>query len=1482
MDSEIPTDARLLQRYQQQSAERTACNASTQEPPLYREATVFQKAWKSVSLNAAEEVRSLPDFVVPEEMRSNILQCLSEHRRGRHDEALTSMYHELACITREMEPFVLEPGKFLLTKLMESDRKIELLFKKIEFDTTLGGFSIEGLEELWSIIHQESLTRRKWIKEMDESLKKVERSRADQITAVLRKYTVILENISFFLSADVYRLMNDEAMLINRALLANQRAIAKLFFNLIKSELKKELFHRLKWQDRVKDWKLIQKNCIVHSFSDLLPPTHTKAEISEWYRSLVNLNTSIDTYNVQCMRKIRIRYERVQQTCLAAMQRHKNNLLTLNICTKEEAEEIVNSDFLWLTEKLENHFEEELQHMDRDFEELAKQHDQNCKDLYSYFQEAMGLWDVHQLKLSQREDELQKKLDECRREHDNLTQMLEANLDIILDKMRRESSEEDLKKYLENAFSSLDDIRARFETFNQVLMDKVMAYPEAILQELISYSMSISQYFKVKEIFKQNLQGKTDSTLQDQELVKVPEAECLVEQQAESSVQENEGEEKMNSCQQENEETNIAENEEIFAQETEKKEENEDEESIPHESEETEHAEQGVMFNSSKAESSEIAIETFSTCSGNSYTVLGVEEAGKTGIPETYFTKYEQKESLPVYLKYVLIKEKVFVELKKRIRLCFFEHLEKWFAESLSNSYVFVAAKKEELNSELQLRLHLHQQKQENIETNIYSVRAVELLLHKERLECHCTGVGEALEKERAEFLRFCEQQDNICKNLESRLRDMESVFLSAPMTEKLVSFSNNLHSELHNHLEMIQVSLRSYRNYLEEAFGKLRDSNVDFLKACRLFLEGGNFSPEEVKSFSKRLQEESERIDAFEGLIKTDMEKMESSCLEQATELIHQSETKFRYLFMNRVFMEKIQQFLTNLRVQIKSEVANSNLQAVTLNSYLEKLRQKIDACAHPTAYAKHLFQALTSEELYDFAKVALKELKKRSQYLDCLLVKAMSLHENEDFAPLATDVTLQDPVAVGTRTECLGDDNKVMVMGLDPVKFPLLNPSRMGKSAVDDLAISVIKNLLEIQPHRKTSGLNQDHSSGAAILPTSKKSSCFNVSDEDPRKSACCSSAALTTRKTSTRKPMRTGRIQKYTRPVLSGKEFQIFEEKPPESDTFKGIIMNILWMGNNSLLCLAEEFYQKEKPQVTKITIPEDLPETFEHCAEVLRQNLLSYQSQTDDYYNSCLIEFQDQLKLFEKELSYVSLLAVESLFKEHEQKLSYSTGQIRLLFNKRLEDWENLKAAHKNQLRPSLGHPDNLLQLDALHQKELKRQKEQADGIHLNMQMLQDCAAECAQNFVSALAAFTEKLLLELDESVTTDDVQVPKIEIPREKTSSRKQAGLPLEICEVKQITERGSRTWPGIPMTTLADNADYVLCRETASVTTAKTTLGHVAAVEARNAVYEKYKRKLEQQFAQIKEESTAQLQAIQHEEEWWKKSIQKIKQLYR
>ncbi|NXE99462.1 CC180 protein, partial [Menura novaehollandiae] len=117
---------------------------------------------------------------------------------------------------------------------------------------------------------------------------------------------------------------------INRALLSNERAAAELLFNLMKSELEKEKLHQLKWQERVKDWKLIQKNRVVQSFREFMAneeiqnpppvktemenmikeqivlserrvrvleyigasllPTHMKSEINEWYRTLENLN----------------------------------------------------------------------------------------------------------------------------------------------------------------------------------------------------------------------------------------------------------------------------------------------------------------------------------------------------------------------------------------------------------------------------------------------------------------------------------------------------------------------------------------------------------------------------------------------------------------------------------------------------------------------------------------------------------------------------------------------------------------------------------------------------------------------------------------------------------------------------------------------------------------------------------------------------------------------------------------------------------------------------------------------------------------------------------------------------------------------------------------------------------------------------------------------------------------------------------------
>lgn len=45
---------------------------------------------------------------------------------------------------------------------------------------------LQDLEGLWATIQQESLTRKEWIREWDETLKRVERSRADKVSSDFR------------------------------------------------------------------------------------------------------------------------------------------------------------------------------------------------------------------------------------------------------------------------------------------------------------------------------------------------------------------------------------------------------------------------------------------------------------------------------------------------------------------------------------------------------------------------------------------------------------------------------------------------------------------------------------------------------------------------------------------------------------------------------------------------------------------------------------------------------------------------------------------------------------------------------------------------------------------------------------------------------------------------------------------------------------------------------------------------------------------------------------------------------------------------------------------------------------------------------------------------------------------------------------------------------------------------------------------------
>uniref|UniRef100_F7FNU8 Coiled-coil domain containing 180 n=1 Tax=Ornithorhynchus anatinus TaxID=9258 RepID=F7FNU8_ORNAN len=1508
---------KLLSDRQQSWVQGLPNDGVTENPVLYREIkkSAIKEAQESEDTIAAREVRGLADSIVPEKSNSNLIDWLENHRRSRHEAAVTAFEQEMAQIGMEMESTILEPGKVLLTKLSESDETIQLLFQKMENSEELGTFTIEGLWELWNSIAQESLKRRRWIKEMDEALNNVEAARMEKIKVVLKKYTKILEEISYLMPPDVYRLIHKEAMVINQALLANQRAIAKLILHLMEADLKKELAHRFRWQDQVKVWKKIKKDAVIesfsafiaseeiqnppalkedleimikeqtlfsqkiiqllHSVSNVLPPTYTKSLMNEWYNSLVTLNKQLDAYNVQCMMKIRIQHEKTWEKCLSQVQKYKQS-----------------------------------------FEAQAKQMEWKSKDFYKYLQEAVQLWEVHHFNLSQQEQELQVKIDECRQKHENEDQTKEANLDMILDKLRQQSTEEDLKAHLEMAYASLKDIKTGYETFHHDLLEKVMTYPEAILKELTSYSTSLSQYFGVREIFVQTLDGEARFTFKDPEPVivaSIKKMEDVKETPREShsyrSYEQAEAETREKSLVEESEETengrknlpeenkeseiggkspierndktqmtvlaqeregteNICETQPLDSQKMESQKEGEEIESQS--VEETTAAtsqDKAISEESGVKENPDSVMEVFTTSSGNTYSVFQPNGVHESQMSWTFLgSVMTEKMPSPKYLNQVVLPDGLFLELKKSIRIGFFEHLEKWFDQALSNANVIVAAKSEEINSELELRFHIQDPRAQRIEKEIYSVRAAELLLHQDRLDRHCAGVIEALDKEKVEFIKVQDEQNIRSKNFRKKITNMELFFLNATKSDKLVFLSNSLRSELLHHVEVMQISLRSYRQYLEEALGKLRDSNIDFIKACRLFSEGGNFSSEEIELFCTRLEKESSRIEFVEGLIMVDMEKMESYYLEKATDVIHKFETRFHNLTVDLLFLEKIQRFLTNLQVKIKTEVANSNFQTEMLNADLKQFQNKIDICGHPSVDKK----TVTAEDVYSFAKYLMEKFTQRTMYLNSYLTQLE--HKSSVMEPL---VPLQDNgiTTSSVQLESYKEESKVESITSEI----LVQPSRMGKSMIDDVAVEVIKNILEI-PVRRSIDYSQERDdclqlgiAGNNIGSNGQK--CASQQPEGNLSVSQKKASGLTKKRSS-------GSVFKYSRPNRQDKKYQIFGEKPETSEHFKGIIHHLLWESNEILLTVAEDFYRKEKHPITR---PDYLQETFDQCAEMLGKKLLDYQRQTDDYHNSCLLEFRSQLKEFEEHLPRVLHLVIESFLQQHLQNLLCSIDEIRQQFKNKLEQWERAKAENQNKLRPALGHPESFQQMKSLCQEEARRQEEHKYGISANTKKLQKCANKCARNFVISLVALSKKLLLELDEVVTIDEVQVAKTEVPKQKTLTLirwKRAGLSLEEEELKPLCERGFRKWPGIPSTVLT-RQNKILTRKSATVKTTKTTLGHLAAVEARDAAYMKYLDTLQGELDSITEESTIQMKKAQKWKEWWDLSVQTINQLY-
>ena len=96
--------------------------------------------------------------------------------------------------------------------------------------------ALTDLHAMWTELANQTTVRQGHIKAMDTGLSAIEQERSQSVGEVLRSYAVHLQTIAYLLPTDVQRLIEEEAQVVNMAMLANRRSYCQLCMHLMTGE----------------------------------------------------------------------------------------------------------------------------------------------------------------------------------------------------------------------------------------------------------------------------------------------------------------------------------------------------------------------------------------------------------------------------------------------------------------------------------------------------------------------------------------------------------------------------------------------------------------------------------------------------------------------------------------------------------------------------------------------------------------------------------------------------------------------------------------------------------------------------------------------------------------------------------------------------------------------------------------------------------------------------------------------------------------------------------------------------------------------------------------------------------------------------------------------------------------------------------------------------------------------------------------------
>ncbi|XP_005940157.2 coiled-coil domain-containing protein 180 [Haplochromis burtoni] len=1175
-----------------------------------------------------DDVGRLPDAVVVDHPSSDIIERLTEKKIQKHQEALKQLDSDLSQLSQVCETQVKAISQELLSSLQEVDLRLDTLKVRMNQLEDLEDVSMQEIHGLWKEVEEDVKLKKSTIVELNLKLTETEKQRTDQIRAIIRKYYRVLEQISFLHPSDIHRLIHTEATMLNQSLLANRRSIARLLLLLQEENLHKESILRRHWEDCLSHWrrkrvhrivdqfrglcsrnedqqlasvqqiKLTQQDLterrrdIINKISSLVPPTCSKALVSDWFDQLTDVNQQTEHFHTELLHQLRCCFEQTWQNRLAEVERCKEVLSSLEL-SEEEVNDIINSQLLTVIGAQQSQDEEQLAALDVSSDSVARHAFSLSRSVFVVMRAAALLWETHCQRLERRDEKLQQDLNDLRCSQQQHLQKWKMQMDDLLGGLRQESSEDALKTSLDKTIGYLQQIK---HSCNQFVIDQwtlLNLHPSCCLEELVSYSRNLSSFYHLSHTY-QPSPGDLEKLVQPSSGRSSPYLET----------------------------------------------------SWQIESPETSHSSQIWLI-----EAGSILKEIYDFSSSVTFTsskdVVYSAPVFRCSIP-----------NLPVNLEWEthlsLFPVDLLLDSLSRSRTLFLNHLEQHFHNVLSLAVSMMRDRKEAVRSEQELQLQ--QLSPRHIKTHIYEPRMAELQLHRQHVDTHFEGVLDLLTSCRMELQDL--QASIKKKNMELMvtLSNIEANIQTASSSQHWEAASTTLQDCLHRHIKETQDWLTNFRQTVMIRMEEGKNKTAQLLSSFRLFSEGGDFAPQELKMFQRRVREETKRISTTEESIYSALEAFESRSLQKVKEVSAPLEEKLSFLKSEVKFIEDAQKMITSTQVHIKAEAARSNHQQTVISKRLEDLRKMLDDTQ------------LSPDQVCSFLSSINKELRECCQYLD-----------------LSLDSALEESLALSGHHK----SRKQVLLNLSP---GLLQPNKTNMDPLDDPVVGIIRSLNRIscQDPAKERERRQRISSGLNPIQLQQRQDSVNA-------------------------PSVKSRARFIRTDIRHERRFQIFGPEPDLSaQSFSSKVNLALWKANDILLQLAEDFYRSERLSCFQL-----LPDSLDQWIENTQQKLVGYHEQARRFLDTSRDDVVKQLSVFEELLLLSPAVLISHHERQHGAGLREEVARLTQKLEKTLAASEKEKSVNIGQLRTSLGE-DELEMLNSREELRQQQLHSTISSAHLELQ------------------------------------------------------------------------------------------------------------------------------------------------------------------